>query len=237
MEKSKLSEEIVIKLGKKIVEELQLESSLNTLGIWMSHYLAELIQKSENCDSKDEEIAIKRECYDVILKLWQNVEHLPNVTKPLSELEPLIEMLDALKKDNYISPFWRNISDNYKNPTWKEWITLLKEKSENIFELSLYTTINTDLLNKKKGWMSDYKTLLSDEELKMFEHLEDLVNRSKSFISFNDDKEEILNLDKLSPQEKLENIFNRIETELHEVGTKFDELKKTLLSEIKYENQ
>ena len=230
MEKSKPSEEIIIKLGEKIVEELQLEQSVNTLGRWMSHYVAELIQKSENCDSKDEESTIKRECFDVILKLWQNVKHLPNVTKPLSELEPLIELLDTLKKDDYMYPFWRNYRDDSKNTTLRAWINLVKENIENIFELCLYTTINSELLKKKKGWLNDYKTMLKEEELKMLKHLDFIVNRSKSFISFTDDKEENINFDELLPQERLEEIFNRIEKELHEINSKFDELKKTLLS-------
>lgn len=206
MEKSKPTEEVIIKLGKKIVEELQLEPSVNTLGRWMSHYVAELIQKSENCDSKDEELAIKRECFDVILKLWQNVEHRPNITKPLTELEPLIELLDTQKNDNFSFPFWKNLRDTSDNPTWGKWINLLKENTENIFELCLYSSINSDLLKKKKGWIRDYNTLLKGDELKMFEHLEYLVNRSKSFISFTDDKEEIINFDKLLPQERLAEI-------------------------------
>ena len=45
MEKLKHSEESIIKLGEKLVTELNLEGSSNTLARWMSHYIAELIEK------------------------------------------------------------------------------------------------------------------------------------------------------------------------------------------------
>jgi len=231
MEKLKPSEESIIKLGKKIVKELKLEPGVNTLGRWMSHYVAELIHKSENCESSEEEAILKRECFDTILKLWQNMEHLPNVTKPLTDLEPLLELLDALKKEDYRYPFWSNFRDDYKNPTWRTWLTLVKENSESIFELCLYASINSDLLKKKKGWLNEYKSLIKEDEKKMIEHLEYLVNRSNDINTFTDKQEETIHLDELSPNEKQEVILDKIEDELNEIKFKFDELKKKILSE------
>ncbi|MCY1719233.1 hypothetical protein OU798_02715 [Prolixibacteraceae bacterium Z1-6] len=231
MEKLKPSEESIIKLGKKIVEELKLEPSANTLGRWMSHYVAELIHKSENCESSEEKVILERECFDTILKLWQNMEHLPTVTKPLTELEPLLELLDALKKEDYRYPFWRNFTDDYKNPTWKTWITLVKENSENIFELCLYTSVNGDLLKKKKGWLNEYKSFIKEDEKKMLEHLEYLVNRSRDIKTFTEEEDETIHLDELSPNEKQQVIFDKIEMELNEINQKFDKLRKSLTSE------
>lgn len=232
MEKSKPSEVEVIKLGEKIVKELKLEPGVNTLGRWMSHYIAELIQKAKNSESKVEEEAYKKECFEVILKLWENLESIPNIDKPLSGLESTIELLDSLKKTDYSYPLWDNFLESTNNSTWKSWIKHVKEKSENIFELSLYSSLNSDLLNKKKEWMEQYRSLISEKELKMFEHLEYLVNRSKSFISIANDTKETINFDELSPQERLEEIFNRIELELHEVNSEFEKLKTALSSEI-----
>jgi hypothetical protein len=47
MEKLDHSAEI-INLGKKLVTELKLDNSVNTLGRWMAHYLAELMVAVEN---------------------------------------------------------------------------------------------------------------------------------------------------------------------------------------------
>ena len=86
MARSKQSEEEVIKLGKRIVKELKLDKSVNTLGRWMAHYVAELINNAENSTSEDEKSAYRKECCELILKLWINREHIPNISKPLSVL-------------------------------------------------------------------------------------------------------------------------------------------------------
>ena len=43
MEKLKHSEDAILKLGKKIIKELQLEHTGNTLVRWMIHYISELM--------------------------------------------------------------------------------------------------------------------------------------------------------------------------------------------------
>lgn len=77
MEKSNPSEEEVLKLGKKIIEELQLSARGKTLERWMSHYLAELLLKVETCENIDKKNIMKKECSEVILKLWalRGVKH------------------------------------------------------------------------------------------------------------------------------------------------------------------
>jgi len=226
---SKPSEEEIIKLGKKIVKELNLETSVNTLGRWMSHYVAELIQKYDNSDSETEKKIIGQECFDVILQLWKNSEHLPNVSKPLSELEPLIEILDSLKEDNYLNPFSKYFKRDSMKSSWKSWVETLKDRCNSIFELCLYSSINSDLLEKKKGWINEYKGMISEEEIKILEHLEFLVNGSKSIISFGEEKEEEINLDELEPKQKLKKILASIESELNEINSEFIKLKKELL--------
>jgi len=97
MERSKQQEEEILKLGKKLVAELDLENNGNTLTRWMAHYLAELIYKVENSSSEIKEQA-KKECFEVISKLWDTRRYIPHFSKPIDELEPLIELLDVLNK-------------------------------------------------------------------------------------------------------------------------------------------
>jgi hypothetical protein len=96
MAKLKHSEEEIIKLGKKLVKELGLEYSTNTLARWMSHYLAELIQNIEKSESKEEKKVLQQECCDIILKIWSQKENLP-ITRPLDNLKPVIEILQVIK--------------------------------------------------------------------------------------------------------------------------------------------
>ena len=103
MEQSKHSEEEIIKLGEKIVKELDLEYSVNTLARWMSHYIAELIQNIEDADSESEKKVLKKECCDLILHIWSQKNILP-IRKPLDALKPLVEILEVLNEKKKIKP-------------------------------------------------------------------------------------------------------------------------------------
>lgn len=47
MAKSNLSDS-VLDLGRKLVQELDLDPGVDTLGRWMAHYVAELIHYADN---------------------------------------------------------------------------------------------------------------------------------------------------------------------------------------------
>ena len=229
MEKSKPSEEDIIILGKKIVEELKLEPSVNTLGRWMSHYVAELIREVENCATQEEKSIKQKECFDVILKLWQNRDHITGVSKPLKEMEPLIELLDLLKKNDFSYPYWLYSPDSIETPTWKDFAKKVKTSCDQILELCLYTALSADTLRKEQEWLKNHKEMLSEEELKMIEHLEFLVKRSKSNFLFEGSEVSKKNFYELTKQERYEEIFNKIESEILLIQSKFEKLKNTSL--------
>ena len=204
MEKSKPSEDEILKLGKKkLVKELQLDTSVNTLGKWMAHYIAELIDKVENTSLNKEKELIKRECFEVILKLWNNKEHLPSTAKPFKNLKPLLEVLDVLKIDNYASPFWNRYKDIPDNPTWKGFANSIKQNTRSIFELCLYSSIGKELLEESKEWTEEYKTLLSKEELTLLTNLNYLLNGYESLIVFSSKAKEEVNLMELPIEKKV----------------------------------
>ena len=232
MEKLKPSEEEIIKLGKKIVEELQLEPSVNTLGRWMSHYLSELIHKIDDCNSETEKKETQKECCEVIIKLWNNRENLPNVSTPLNELNPLIKVLKKLKKDEsddlFFTPF-RQISEG---KTWENFVHTVKTNSESIIELCLLSCINSDFLQKRKEWIEKHKNMLDSKELELFESLEYLINKNKSFVVFYNEESEEKKLEELSIKERYEAIFEKIGSELNEQQNKLRELKEQVLSDL-----
>ncbi len=83
----------VYKLGQKIAEELGYSESVDTLGKWMSQYIAELIVKAEadDCDN-----SIKQECAEEILKIWSYRKTLPNGKRPFESFERIFYTLDSL---------------------------------------------------------------------------------------------------------------------------------------------
>ena len=66
----------VVRLGDRIVKELGLADSIDTLGRWMAHRVAELIEAAE-----DDE-AVKEQASDLILRLWGHRSDWPHGWPP-----------------------------------------------------------------------------------------------------------------------------------------------------------
>ena len=100
MEVSMLPSE-VLKLGSRIVRELRLEHT-DTLGRWMAHHLAEVLQDVDSA-REDEKELVRNRAVDLILKLWSHKRSLPGAAYPLTNLERAISVLARLSPDT--SPF------------------------------------------------------------------------------------------------------------------------------------
>jgi hypothetical protein len=143
MAKSKHLEEDIIKLGKKLVQELMPETITNTLGRWMAHYVAELIYKAEHSTSEAEKKAVQRECCDLILKLWHERDYSLNHSKPLSELKPLIALLEVFKEKDFYMPSLPSWMKNAETEaTWSSFLKLVKDNSSDIIKLCFYTSVS-----------------------------------------------------------------------------------------------
>lgn len=94
MEQSKQSKR-TIELGKKIVHELELEQSCDTLGRWMAHHLAELIDLAEHCPAPEQPDR-QQKCRAAILEIWEHINSLPTASRPFRDLEPIVETIRAL---------------------------------------------------------------------------------------------------------------------------------------------
>ena len=229
MGKLKQSEEEIIKLGERIVKELNLEPGVDTLGKWMAHYVADLIKKIEKSSSETEKKKNQKECFEIILKLWSNRELLPMASKPLSDMEPLLELIDILKRDDFSYPFWRQFEDIPDNPTWKGFIETVKRNAENIFELCVYSAINKDVLKKNQNWIEEHKSVLSKKEVKLLEHLKYLIEKRDSFIIGFIDSNVKIDINELSEKERYKVIFDKIESDLDEIRNKLEILKDSKL--------
>lgn len=87
--------EAVLELGKKLTQELDLDKSVDTLGRWMAHYIAELMQEAEQAVA-EERIEKRRLCVEAILSLWKYRAESPEFSAPLSGFRPLLEFLRDL---------------------------------------------------------------------------------------------------------------------------------------------
>jgi len=96
----------ILALGRKLVEELGIEDSTDTLGRWMAHHIAELISKAEK-STGDQKGAEERECFAAILALWEHRSELPNGKRPFEELEPAMRAIESLDPENDTPRYFR----------------------------------------------------------------------------------------------------------------------------------
>lgn len=189
MAQLKHSEEEIIKLGEKLVRELDLEYSTNTLARWMSHYLAELMGNIDNIKSEEEKTILQQECCDIILKVWSQKENLP-ITKPLDNLKPIIEILEVLKEQKEVSilPRWLEYNSLPRNNEWASLVDLVKINSEQIFSKVVQMNLHKDILSKDKEWLKENKSFLSRDEINFLELIDVMNNNdfSKGVIDLND---------------------------------------------------
>jgi hypothetical protein len=105
MEKSAQSER-VLDLGRKLVEELGLVDSNDTLGRWMAHHVADLILKAENATGSDK-VTAETEAFDTILALWKHRSEFPSGKRPYEELEPVMRTVASLDPEDDTPRYYR----------------------------------------------------------------------------------------------------------------------------------
>ena len=95
-------------LGEKLVAELNLVKSTDTLARWMAHYVAELMVRAEHAPlpQRDE---IQQSCVRAILDLWTQTRSFPAKTA-FGSIDRVIETIDSLHPDggpHYRNDLWR----------------------------------------------------------------------------------------------------------------------------------
>jgi len=226
MVQSKHSEEAILELGRKLIVELDLEYTVNTLARWMAHYLAELITNIEKTKSEEEKQKLKKECCDIIIQLWNIRERIP-IEKPTERLKPIIGVLELFKERKHpFIPFLfpeRQRDVNSKN--WVEFLEIVKDNSERIYNKSLLSMISAKVLEKDNEWVEKHGEFLSEEEKKIVEYL-NYINSKELRIQFIDSDDE--EVKEKSDSEKFEQLFLDLENFIDEQKNALRSLKKEL---------
>lgn len=222
MEKLKHSEDAILKLGKKIIKELQLEHTGNTLVRWMIHYISELMEKADKAQSGKKKEQLRKECCEAILELWRNREFLP-MKKPLQNVNPILEILEVFKeRDFLISPRWLEYRALPRDNKWAGFVDLVKNNSEKIFNQCMDVNFNEEIIFKEKEWYNEHGKFLSKEEKEIISHLDMMIQLKKtSSIDTNA-------IEKSSKTEKFEYVFNELESLIDEQKNELMNLKKSI---------
>lgn len=79
----------VTRLGQLILTELKQAETNKTLTRWIAHRIAELMERGESTDAQQTREEARRECTDLIIRLWQSRQQWPDRV-PLSKLVSLL---------------------------------------------------------------------------------------------------------------------------------------------------
>lgn len=207
MEQSKQRSAEVIELGKKIVYELGMENSVDTLSRWMAHYLAELLYKLEASNSKESKKEIEQECIEVILKLWKNKKSLPISIDPLEKLSDAIGVLQKL--NNSTDPYgdlWY-IRDSGNIGPYSAFAKNVDRSAYQIIQLSLMFSIANEQFSSTKKWNEELGETLTDEESKLIDLLEFYFSKMEHIVFTN---EESISIMDLSPTKRKKAFFDKL---------------------------
>jgi hypothetical protein len=233
MAKSKQSEESILKLGKKLISELELDDTRNTLSRWMAHYLAELITSIKTTESETDKIKLEKECCNLILELWQMKDRLP-FEKPLDNAHEFLKILRVLKKeDNTASlrPSWSQYRSVERESPWSDFLEKVKGNSEKIFCHAIELNLNQELILKDNEWLRNHKDFLSEDEIEFIKHLDILakIDFSTGVVDLNDKP----NKKEVNPEERLKVVFDEMEKLIEEEKRSLKYLKNTIFKSLK----
>lgn len=74
---------------------MDVDGSADTLGRWMAHYVAELIDEAERITGPEKAVA-QDKCFAAILELWSHRAAFPRGMRPHQELEPILRVVQSL---------------------------------------------------------------------------------------------------------------------------------------------
>lgn len=149
----------VLALGRKLVEELGLEQSVDTLGRWMAHYIADLVTKAEKASGDEKKVA-ERECSAAILALWRHRSELPDGRRPFQALEPVMRAIESLDPENSTPRYFRAarppMDEAAETSEQRRWLALADELDYSAKVLIGYCLAEAAeaALDKSKEWVT-----------------------------------------------------------------------------------
>lgn len=160
--------EAALELGRKLTTELGLDQSVDTLGRWMAHYIAELIQNAVKASS-EERPAKMQACCHAILTLWSHRHTLANGKRPFEELEPLLRTLESLDPEGNTPRYFRSVrgiaNDAEESKETKSWLKLIDglDYSARILIRYCLTQATQTALNQSMEWVALAEAVGVDE--------------------------------------------------------------------------
>lgn len=181
----------VLELGRKLVEQLDLEESDDTLGRWMAHYIAELIAKSEHSTGENK-IVVQRECFAMILSLWKHRSALPNGKRPFEDIEPILHTIESLNPEHESRRYYRHArpptGEIADTPEQAKWLKLADgfDHSAKILIGYCLSQAAKAALEKSKEWIPLAATIDGDNVPELIIHFVSNIARGNDVDELNE---------------------------------------------------
>jgi hypothetical protein len=213
--------ENVISLGKRLVEELGLEPSVDTLGRWMAHYIAELIKKADETNKPAERRMAMKICCETILRLWKHRSSLPHGARPLGNLESVLNAIENLreKKLPWLRLPKREI-ESFAGP-WMGYAQVVEETGLRICKMAVLMAIAERGFAKEKRWLRDHKEMLSKGEIRVIQTLDSWLSGGIIWRT----REDRVSIGDLEPHERVKRMLSEIESSIKQVNEAFESLR------------
>jgi len=102
----------VLGLGQYLVRELGFESEVDTLGRWMAHHLAELMDQAENELTTAKRTKARKEAVETILKIWEHRASIPGTAYPLTKYADVLKGIDRLQPKSGMFGYFGRYAEN-----------------------------------------------------------------------------------------------------------------------------
>jgi hypothetical protein len=148
----------VLTLGTRIVKELGVDDSVDTLGRWMAHYVAGLIQEAQEATSSTKHKK-RSECAAFILELWKHRYELPLGNRPFDQWGPILSTLQELEvsdsQPHYFRPVRVAAAKDAVGPKTQKWLNAIDgvDYSARIIIRYLLVLAARTLPDQSKEWV------------------------------------------------------------------------------------
>jgi hypothetical protein len=171
-----------------------LEDSVDTLGRWMSHRVAELMERAEQADMEEEKEAAKRECTELILRVWERREFWP-CGQPVGNLSTF---LNAVAPEPYSS---QRENGGPPEPSWIKALPRFRNLQEREDQIVVDAAIADLNLDQDREWLKEHPDALSEEERRTITWLINQQERLQSNY-YKLDNQNVPNFAALPPEER-----------------------------------
>ncbi|WP_258359417.1 hypothetical protein [Moorella sulfitireducens (nom. illeg.)] len=202
-----------------------MEPSVDTLGRWMAHYIAELIRKAEETDDPDMRSKVQEKCCETILKLWEHRAMLPRGARPLANLEGVLLAIEKFRgEQSPWSVFSREEAERVGGP-WIWFAKVVEDIGLRMCRIAVLTAIAEASLGKEKRWLQEHKEMLSEEEIKIIQALDSWLSEEMIWQS----EQQRVSVGDLEPSERTRRVFEEIQASIEQMKSSFE----LLLNKVK----